>query len=181
VTHEHVSVIYNSSVQMAAKILIVSDSVSAGTREDGAGPLLSERLREAGFEVRGCESIPDGADSVERALRYAIQGFAGLIVTSGGTGFSPRDETPEGTLRVLEREAPGLSEAMRLTNPLGRLSRARAGVVARVLIVNCPGSPKGALESLNAVLDVLPHALALLAGENAPHPPDTGGSTATSS
>ena len=114
-------------------------------------------------------------------LRAMSSGFIGLLVTSGGTGFSPRDLTPEGTARVLEREAPGLSEAMRFVNPLGRLSRGRAGTVGQCLILNCPGSPRGALECLEAVLDVVAHALELLSGDAAPHPPETGGSTAISS
>jgi molybdopterin adenylyltransferase len=89
-------------------------------------------------------------------------GFAGVIVTTGGTGFAPRDETPEGTRAVIEREAPGLAEAMRAVNPLGRLSRGVAGVRGECIIVNTPGSPKGCVEQLGAVLDVLPHAVALL-------------------
>jgi molybdopterin biosynthesis enzyme MoaB len=107
--------------------------------------------------------------------------FAGVIVTTGGTGFSPRDLTPEATLMVLEREAPGLAEAMRLTNPLGRLSRARAGTIGTALVINTPGSPGGALEYLESVLDVLAHALELLAGHSEHHPPETGGNTAISS
>jgi molybdopterin biosynthesis enzyme MoaB len=91
-------------------------------------------------------------------------GFAGLIVTTGGTGFGPRDQTPEGTRSVLERDAPGLSEAMRLVSPLGRLSRGVAGTKQRALILNVPGSPKGAVECLEAILDVIPHALELLGG-----------------
>lgn len=168
-------------VVFAAKILIVSDSVSSNEREDLAGPRLTTRLQEAGFNVVECLVVPDGVQSVATALRSFVENFDGLIVTSGGTGFSPRDLTPEGTLEVLDREAPGLSEAMRLVSPLGRLSRSRAGTAGRCLILNCPGSPNGALESLDAVLDVLPHALELLRGERAPHPPETGGSTAISS
>jgi len=168
-------------MDFAAKILIVSDSASSGEREDVAGPLLTTQLRDAGFDVVECRVVHDGVESVARALRSQMADFAGLIVTSGGTGFSPRDLTPEGTLDVLEREAPGLSEAMRSVNPLGRLSRGVAGTAGRSLIVNCPGSPKGAVECLGAVLDVLPHALALLLEESAPHPPEIGGSTATSS
>jgi molybdenum cofactor synthesis domain-containing protein len=89
-------------------------------------------------------------------------GFAGLVVSTGGTGFAPRDLTPEGTRRVIEREAPGLAEAMRLVNPLGRLSRGIVGIRGDAIICNTPGSPKGCVEQLEAVLDVLPHALRLL-------------------
>lgn len=166
---------------LLAKVLIVSDSSAAGTREDTAGPLLVARLEHAGFTVVTHQVVPDGVASVATTLRSLSNDFAGLIVTSGGTGFSPRDLTPEGTLQVIDREAPGLSEAMRLVNPLGRLSRARAGTVGHCLIVNCPGSPKGAVECLDAVLDVVPHALELLRGDASTHPPDTGGSTAISS
>jgi molybdenum cofactor synthesis domain-containing protein len=168
-------------VELAAKILIVSDSAVDGTRTDVAGPLIRARLVEAGFDVAEPKVVGDGVASVEVALREMVLGFGGVVVTSGGTGFSPRDLTPEATLRVLDREAPGLSEAMRLVNPLGRLSRARAGTAGRSLIVNCPGSPKGAIECLNAILDVLPHAIELLQGAASPHPPETGGSTVISS
>ena len=166
---------------LAAKVLIVSDSVVSGDREDAAGPLLAARLESAGYTVEELRVTADGVASVATALRDLAAGFAGLIVTSGGTGFSPRDQTPEGTLDVIDREAPGLSEAMRLVNPLGRLSRSRAGIAGRSLILNCPGSPRGAVECLEAVLDVLPHALELLAAGQSPHPPETGGSTAISS
>jgi len=168
-------------MDFAAKILIVSDSAFTKVREDLAGPLLAEHLKQAGYSDLEIFIIPDGEESVALALHSIVEEFTGLIVTSGGTGFSPRDQTPEGTLQVLDREAPGLSEAMRLVNPLGRLSRGRAGTAGNCLILNCPGSPKGAVESLDAVLDVLPHALALLLEESAPHPPDIGGSTAISS
>jgi molybdenum cofactor synthesis domain-containing protein len=168
-------------VDLYAKVLIVSDSVDNGEREDLAGPLLTARLEEAGFVIAEYRIVPDGEESVAASLREMSSGFNGLLVTSGGTGFSPRDLTPEGTTRVLEREAPGLSEAMRLVNPLGRLSRGRAGTVGQCLILNCPGSPRGALECLGAVLDVVAHAVELLSGGAAPHPPETGGSTAISS
>jgi molybdopterin adenylyltransferase len=92
------------------------------------------------------------------------------VVTTGGTGFGPRDVTPEGTLAVVDRQAPGLAEAMRLASPLGRLSRAVAGTLGSTIVVNTPGSPRGAVECLEAVLDVLPHALDLLAGEAGSHP-----------
>ncbi|HVA53417.1 MAG TPA: MogA/MoaB family molybdenum cofactor biosynthesis protein [Acidimicrobiales bacterium] len=168
-------------MDFAAKILIVSDSAFARVREDLTGPRLRAQLEEAGFDVVEIVVVADGEESVALALRSIVEDFSGLVVTSGGTGFSPRDQTPEGTLRVLDREAPGLSEAMRLVNPFGRLSRARAGTAGRCLILNCPGSPKGAVECLGAVLDVIPHALALLLEQEAPHPPEIGGSTATSS
>jgi molybdenum cofactor synthesis domain-containing protein len=112
--------------------------------------------------------VPDGVDSVAGALRSACAGFAGLVVTTGGTGFGPRDLTPEGTRAVIEREAPGLAEAMRLVNPLGRLSRGLAGTLGEALVLNAPGSSSGAVECVDAVLDVVPHALELLAGRK-PH------------
>jgi molybdenum cofactor synthesis domain-containing protein len=147
-----------------AKVLTVSDGVVAGTREDRSGAALADRLGTAGFEVVGRDVSADGAEAVAEALRALADGFAGLIVTTGGTGFGPRDLTPEGTRAVLEREAPGLAEAMRLVNPLGRLSRAAAGTVGRALVLNTPGSPRGAVECLDAVIDVVPHALDLLEG-----------------
>jgi molybdopterin adenylyltransferase len=110
----------------------------------------------------------DGTDVVAEALRSLADGFAGLIVTTGGTGFGPRDLTPEGTRAVLEREAPGLAEAMRLVSPFGRLSRATAGTVGHALVLNTPGSTSGSVECLDAVVDVVPHALDLLTGGH-PH------------
>src|SRR5579862_9152225 len=107
----------------AAKILTVSESVHAGTREDRSGAALAAQLSERGFEVVDRRCIPDGVQTVADALAEMAAGFEGLIVTTGGTGFAPTDLTPEGTLSVLEREAPGLAEAMRAASPLGRLSR----------------------------------------------------------
>ncbi len=150
---------------LAAKVLTVSDGVVAGTREDRSGPALVERLVAAGYDVVDHRVVPDGIDVVSEALRTACTGFAGLVVTTGGTGFGPRDLTPEGTRLVLEREAPGLAEGMRLVNPLGRLSRGVAGTLGQVIVLNTPGSTGGALECLDAVLDVLPHALRLVAGQ----------------
>jgi molybdenum cofactor synthesis domain-containing protein len=129
---------------------------------------VAERLGAAGYEVVERRVVADGVESVAAVIAELAEGFAGLIVTTGGTGFGPRDLTPEGTLQVLERVAPGLGEAMRLASPLGRLSRAVAGTLAKSLVVNLPGSTAGSLECLEAVLDVLPHALALLRGER-PH------------
>ena len=147
-----------------AKVLTVSDGVVAGTREDRSGDALAERLVAAGFDVVERRVTADGADAVSAALRDLAAGFAGLVVTTGGTGFGPRDLTPEGTRAVLDREAPGLAEAMRLVSPLGRLSRAVAGTVGTALVLNTPGSSTGAVETLDAVLDVVPHALDLLTG-----------------
>jgi molybdopterin adenylyltransferase len=147
-----------------AKVLTVSDGVVEGTREDRSGAALAERLAAAGFEVVERRVTADGVEPVAAALRDLATGFAGLVVTTGGTGFGPRDLTPEGTRAVLEREAPGLAEAMRLVSPLGRLSRAVAGTVGQALVLNTPGSSKGAVETLDAVIDVVPHALDLLSG-----------------
>ncbi len=158
-------------VTLAAKVLTVSDGVIAGTREDKSGQVLVERLAAAGYEVVERRAVADGVDSVADALAAMTDAFAGLLVTTGGTGFGPRDLTPEGTRLVLDREAPGLAEAMRLANPpKGRLSRGLAGTVGACLVLNTPGSSAGAVESIEAVLDVLPHALDLLAGRPTGHP-----------
>jgi molybdenum cofactor synthesis domain-containing protein len=153
-----------------AKVLTVSDGVASGHRVDRSGAALQECLHRAGYEVVGQYVTPDGTANVERILRELARGFRGLVVTTGGTGFGPRDETPEGTRRVIEREATGLVLGMFAANPdKGRLSRATAGSVGETLIVNTPGSTKGAVECLEAILDVVPHALDLLAGEPTEH------------
>jgi molybdenum cofactor synthesis domain-containing protein len=153
-----------------AKVVTVSDGVIAGTREDRSGAALADALEAAGFEVVERSVVADGVASVAGELARLSASFAGLVVTTGGTGFGPRDQTPEGTREILEREAPGLAEAMRLVNPLGRLSRAVAGVRGRAIILNTPGSPAGAVECLQSVLDVLPHALDLLGEQPSRHP-----------
>src|SRR3954453_23308931 len=151
--------------ELAAKVLTVSDGVVAGSREDKSGDALVDALQHAGFTVVDREVVSDGVETVALALAAMCDGFAGLVVTTGGTGFGPRDLTPEGTRKVLDREAPGLAEAMRLANPpKGRLSRGLAGTVGECLVLNTPGSSAGAVESVEAVLDVLPHALDPLAG-----------------
>ena len=162
---------YDRRVTLAAKVLTVSDGVVAGTREDRSGQQLVERLVSAGYEVVDRRTVADGVEPVAAALADMAAGFSGLLVTTGGTGFGPRDLTPEGTRPVLDREAPGMAEAMRLANPpKGRLSRGLAGTVGECLILNTPGSSAGAVESLDAVLEVLPHALDLLAGRPTGHP-----------
>ncbi|MEN9804311.1 MAG: hypothetical protein RIS41_1158 [Actinomycetota bacterium] len=151
------------SDRLAAKVLTVSDGVVHGTRDDLSGAALAEALERAGFAVIERALTPDGVDEVATTLRRLTTGFSGLVVTTGGTGFAPRDQTPEGTRQVIEREAPGLAEAMRLVNPLGRLSRGVVGVVGSCIVCNTPGSPKGCVEQIEAIVDVLPHALRLLA------------------
>lgn len=155
---------------LEVKILTVSDGVVHGTREDRSGAILETHLDDAGWTVVERAVTEDGEEPVATALRSLSDGFHGLVVTTGGTGFGPRDRTPEGTRAVIDREAPGLAEAMRLVSPLGRLSRAVAGTRRTALIVNTPGSSKGCVETLDAVLDVLPHAVRLLVDNADPHP-----------
>ncbi len=152
-----------------AKVLTVSDGVVAGTPDDVSGRTLSERLVGEGSIVVEHRITEDGIEPVAAALRELAAGFAGFVVTTGGTGFGPRDLTPEGTRAVIEREAPGMAEAMRLVShgkgvPHGMLSRAVCGAVGEALVCNLPGSAKGAIECLEAVLPAVPHALDLLAG-----------------
>ena len=156
-----------------AKVLTVSDGVVAGTREDASGAALVERLRSAGFSVTDRAVCADGVDAVATALRSMTAGFAGVVITTGGTGFGPRDLTPEGTRAVIERDAPGFAEAMRdASNAGGRafglLSRGVSGTFGEALVVNLPGSPAGALECLEVILGAVPHALDLVAGGH-PH------------
>ena len=152
------------AMDLEAKVLTVSESVHAGVREDRSGEALVATLVRHGFRVVQRRTVPDGVEPVSAALSEMTAAFQGLVVTTGGTGFSPTDLTPEATRAVLEREAPGLAEATRATNPLGRLSRGVAGTVGACVVLNVPGSPSGAVEAVEAVLDVLPHALELLAG-----------------
>ncbi len=157
----------------ASKILTVSDGVAAGERDDRSGPALAEALGAAGWTVVERRTCADGIDAVAGALRDLTAGFRGLVVTTGGTGFGPRDLTPEGTRAVIEREAPGLAEAVRRASDaggrgFGMLSRGVAGTVGEALVVNLPGSPGGAVEGLDLILGVAPHALALLSGGH-PH------------
>jgi molybdopterin adenylyltransferase len=155
-------------VSYQAKVLTVSDSVMRGEREDESGPAVAKALEEAGFEVVERSCVADGASSVAGDVARMASSFVGLVVTTGGTGFGPRDQTPEGTAEIIDRHAPGFGEAMRRSSPLAPLSRGIAGTKGRALVINLPGSPKAALECLGAVIDLLPHAIAVLAGEQ-PH------------
>jgi molybdopterin adenylyltransferase len=156
-----------------AKVLTVSDGVAQGERDDKSGTALVARLTEAGFEVVDHRVAEDGVAPVADALTEMADGFAGLIVTTGGTGFGPRDLTPEGTRAAIEREAPGLAEAIRRVSDdgdrgFGMLSRAVCGTRGQALICNTPGSSSGSIEALEVILPVLGHALDLLAGGH-PH------------
>jgi len=154
---------------LVAKVLTVSDGVAAGVRDDRSGRALVDRLVTAGFAVIDHRIVPDGVESVADALRDLATGFPGLVVTTGGTGFGPRDLTPEGTRAAIEREAPGLAEAMRTASnadgrTFGMLSRGVCGTIGEALVCNLPGSSGGAVECLEAVLPAVPHVLDLLAG-----------------
>ncbi|MBQ9330508.1 MAG: MogA/MoaB family molybdenum cofactor biosynthesis protein [Oscillibacter sp.] len=155
-----------------AIVVTVSDRSFRGQRPDSAGPLVAEILKEAGYAVAGAELVPDEQPLIEAVLRRIADGEeAQLIVTTGGTGFAPRDVTPEATLAVCERLTPGIPEAMRyassqITNR-AMLSRAQAGIRKGTLIVNLPGSPKAAKENLDAVLPALAHGLEMLSGRPA--------------
>ena len=154
---------------MRVALLIVSDSVYQGARQDLSGPALRERCQQLGWRVVSAQVVADELAPLHaRLLELADSGLADLILTTGGTGLGPRDVTPEATLAVCEKTIPGLSELMRekgmQANPRAALSRAVAGVRGRTLIVNLPGSPRGAVESFDAIAELLPHAIEVLRG-----------------
>ncbi|MEV7757706.1 MogA/MoaB family molybdenum cofactor biosynthesis protein [Microbacterium sp. NPDC089180] len=152
-----------------ARVLTVSDRSAAGLREDRGGPLAVSLLQEAGFSCDEPLVVPDGADSVESALRDLVDQGPGLIVTTGGTGIAPTDRTPEGTGRVLDRELPGIAEELRrrglADTPLSVISRGLAGIVdPGVLVVNLPGSTRAVASGIAVVSELAPHILDQLAG-----------------
>lgn len=167
---------------MRAHVITVSDRSARGEREDLSGPFAVGALEADGWDVAAA-IVPDGADAVESAIRSALGDGARLVVTTGGTGVSSRDETPEGTLRVIERELPGIAEALRRVGaakvPAAVLSRGVAGIAGAALIVNLPGSRGGVADGLPVVLSVARHVLEQLDGGDHPAAPgvDSSGET----
>jgi molybdopterin adenylyltransferase len=154
-------------VQKTATVITVSDGVSAGTREDTGGAAVAAFLAEHDFDVIARSVVADDTAAIEAEIRRAAAACS-LVVTTGGTGLGPRDRTPEATLAVADFTVPGLAEEMRragrFTTPMALLSRAVAAAVGSSLVLNLPGKPAGAVESLEAVVDLLPHALEILVG-----------------
>ncbi|MBC8333382.1 MAG: MogA/MoaB family molybdenum cofactor biosynthesis protein [Anaerolineae bacterium] len=162
----------NKVVTLRVGILTVSDRSARGQRPDASGPALKEKIISLGWLVSEMGLVPDDLAAIQAVLAKWADGFAlDVILTTGGTGFAPRDITPEATQAVIERPAPGLVEAMRAASlqitPHAMLSRGAAGIRGRTLIVNLPGSPRAALENLDVILPVLPHAIQLLREDEA--------------
>jgi len=156
-------------VEIVAAVITISDSASRGEREDRSGPALVTELEKLGARVAATEIISDDRELISSKLRmYSDRDDINLILTTGGTGFAPRDNTPEATREVIEKEAPGLAELMRLKSldqtPLAPLSRSVCGIRRRTLIINLPGSTRGAVENFTAIRSTLPHGIDLLSG-----------------
>lgn len=154
---------------LRAKILVLSDAAASGGRPDASGPALRELLESQGWEVNACEILPDEFEAIRaRLVEWSRANDCDLIVTTGGTGLAPRDVTPEATRAAIEKEVPGLAEIMRAAGLVktrrAALSRGIAGTANGKLIVNLPGNPRGARESLESILDLLPHAIDICQG-----------------
>jgi molybdopterin adenylyltransferase len=154
--------------QFSAAVITVSDSCARGERDDLSGPAVAKKLAASGFRVVGSQTVPDVAEEIQRAI-VELAEKARLVLTTGGTGIAPRDVTPEATVAICDRLLSGIAERMRSEGvkktPFAALSRAVCGVRGTSLILNLPGSPRGAVESLSAVIHLIPHALNLLAGK----------------
>jgi molybdopterin adenylyltransferase len=151
-------------------ILTVSDRSSQGKRDDLSGPALQEMVQAQGWQIKEFGIVPDEMQMIkEHLVRWSDSNQLDMILTTGGTGFGPRDITPEATQEVIEREAPGIAEAMRAESlritPHAMMSRSRAGIRGRTLIINLPGSPKAAIENLNVIIPIVEHAVELLSGD----------------
>jgi molybdenum cofactor synthesis domain-containing protein len=165
---------------LRAVVITCSDSAVDGTRRDASGPAVAAILRASGYEVIATMVVADEVDSIAAAIVEAVdQRGAALVVTTGGTGIAPRDVTPEATARVIDRHITGFGELMRAASagktPMAWLSRAGAGSRGKALVVNLPGSVAGATENLEAVLQLIPHALELLSGRRVEKHPDSKG------
>jgi molybdenum cofactor synthesis domain-containing protein len=163
--------VIRATVPIQAVVITVSDACSRGERKDESGELLAQLLTDIGAQIVATKILSDDLDPLADALKeFAKRDDVNLIVTTGGTGLAPRDNTPEATLKVIEREAPGLAEAMRnetlKQTPMAMISRGVCGVYSNTLIVNLPGSPKAVSESFAVIAPVLAHAVALLAGQS---------------
>jgi len=160
----------SSTRELTAAVLTVSDSCASGEGVDQSGPAVANFLKEHGFNVLATDVVPDDQAAIQKSI-LNLAGKAGMVVTTGGTGIAPRDVTPEATGAVCERLIQGIPERIRSEGskktPFAALSRGLCGVSGRSLILNLPGSPKGAVESLEAVIDLLPHALQLVNGNTA--------------
>jgi molybdopterin adenylyltransferase len=165
-------------MSIRAGVMTISDTGHAGERDDVSGPLLVELLQEMGAEVAVQTIVPDEPERIREALiRWADEEGLDLVLTTGGTGFTPRDHTPEATRAAIEREVPGLAEVLRFEGyrrtPLAVISRGVAGIRGRTLIVNLPGSPKAVREGMEVLVPILPHAIRMLRGVDTGHGEET--------